>query len=47
MHPLFLLPFLTFLLLIGYLVWNWVSTRNSQDPAKNKSGIGGPNDPMS
>ena len=44
-HPLYLLVFATFLLLIGFLVWSKISTKRSQ---KGKtSGLGGPNDPLS
>jgi hypothetical protein len=46
MHPLFLLAFATFAVVAGFGVWNYRSTRNLQNPDANKSGIGGPNDPM-
>ncbi len=45
-HPLYLLAFLTFLLILGFLVWNLVSVRRKQQTGGKTSGLGGPNDPM-
>ena len=42
MHPLFLLAFATFVLVVAFLVWNRVSTKRHKAP-----GVGGPNDPIS
>jgi hypothetical protein len=47
MHPLYILAFATFLLVIGFGVWNWISTRRHQKTGGNVSGLGGPADPMS
>jgi hypothetical protein len=47
MHPLILLPLLTFILLIGFLVWNYVTTKEHQRTGgKKASGIGSPKDPL-
>jgi hypothetical protein len=46
MHPLILLPAVTFLLLAGFLGWNWLSTKRSQETGGDTSGVGGPKDPM-
>jgi hypothetical protein len=46
MHPLFILAFATFVLIIGFLAWNVISVRRhrfSQDVA----GPGGSSDPLS
>jgi hypothetical protein len=45
MHPLFLLAFATFLLVVGFLVWNRISTKRHSF-GKNPAGPGGINDPM-
>ncbi len=45
-HPLFLLALATFVLVIGFLVWNVVSVRRNQATGGKTSGLGGPNDPM-
>jgi hypothetical protein len=45
-HPLYLLVFVTFLLVLAFLVWNLVSVRRHQKTGGKTSGIGGPNDPM-
>jgi len=45
-HPLYLLVFVTFLLVLAFVVWSLLSTKKSQLPGETKSGIGGPNDPM-
>jgi hypothetical protein len=42
MHPLFLLAFVTFVLVVGFLVWNRMSTKRHKAP-----GVGGVNDPLS
>jgi hypothetical protein len=46
MHPLFLLAIATFVLIIGFLVWNLISNRRHRFSRK-VSGIGGENDPLS
>jgi hypothetical protein len=46
MHPLWLLAFATFVLVIGFLVWTRVSTGRHRFGA-NPKGIGGINDPLS
>jgi hypothetical protein len=46
MHPVFILAFATFALIIGVLIWNIASTKKQQKTGGNTSGIGGPNDPM-
>jgi hypothetical protein len=46
MHPLFLLPMVTFVLIGGFLVWNFISTRRHRF-SRSVSGIGGENDPLS
>jgi hypothetical protein len=45
-HPVYLLAFATFALIIGLLFWNIASTKRNQKTGGNTSGIGGPNDPM-
>ena len=45
--PLLWLALATFLVIIGYLVWNLISVRRLQKHGPNVSGIGGPNNPMS
>ena len=47
MHPLYLLAFVTFLLVLGFLAWNLLSVRRHQKTGGKASGIGGPNDPIS
>ncbi len=47
MHPLFLLAFVTFLLVLAFLGWNWLSVRRHQQTGGKGPGLGGPNDPMS
>jgi hypothetical protein len=47
MHPVYILAFVTFLLLGGFLVWNLISVRRNQKTGGKTSGLGGPNDPMS
>ena len=46
-HPLYLLAFVTFLLVIEFLGWNLLSVKRNQQTGGKASGIGGPNDPMS
>jgi hypothetical protein len=46
MHPLFLLAFGTFVLIIAFLVWNRVSAARHSF-GRNPAGIGGVNDPLS
>jgi hypothetical protein len=46
MHPLILLPVLTFVLIIGYVAWSGLAVKRSQKPGRTK-GIGAPGDPMS
>ncbi len=46
-HPLYLLVFATFVLLIGFLVWNKLSIKRSLETGGKTSGLGGPNDPLS
>ncbi len=43
MHPVYLLAFVTFLLVIAFFAWQRIST-GMHNP--RKAGIGGPNDPM-
>ena len=45
-HPLYLLVFVTFLLVIVFLGWNLLSVKRNQKTGGKTSGIGGPNDPM-
>jgi hypothetical protein len=46
MHPLFILPVATFILLVGYLIWNYISTKRNLETGGDVSGLGGPKDPM-
>ena len=46
LHPVYLLAFATFLLVIGFLVWNLLSVRRNQKTGGKTSGLGGPNDPL-
>jgi len=46
MHPLILLPAITFILVIGYVGWSGLAVKRSQKPGRTK-GIGAPGDPMS
>jgi len=46
MHPLILLPAATFIILIGYLTWNWYSTKRNLETGGKTKGLGGENDPM-
>ncbi|HYZ64171.1 MAG TPA: hypothetical protein VE650_17110 [Acetobacteraceae bacterium] len=47
MHPVYLLAFAIFALVIGYLVWNRTSVRRNQATGGRTGGLGGPNDPLS
>jgi hypothetical protein len=46
MHPLFLLAFATFVIVVGFLAWNQISVKRHRFGEK-KTGIGGVNDPLS
>jgi hypothetical protein len=46
MHPLFLLAFATFVLVVGFLVWNRVSAGRHKF-GSNPAGVGGTADPIS
>ena len=45
MHPLFLLAIGTFVLVVGFLIWNRVST-GRHSFGQNPAGLGGENDPL-
>jgi hypothetical protein len=45
MHPLFLLAFATFVLVVGWLAWHKKAVKNQIEPGPT-TGIGGPNDPI-
>jgi hypothetical protein len=45
MHPLFLLAIATFVIVVGFLVWNKQSVK--KHPHGDSLGIGGKNDPLS
>jgi hypothetical protein len=45
MHPLFLLAFATFALVVGFLIWTRMSTARHSF-RRDVSGVGGPNDPL-
>jgi len=47
MHPLFILAFVTFIAVIAFGIWNWISTKRHQQTGGNVSGAGGISDPMS
>ncbi|MGD0102522.1 MAG: hypothetical protein ABSC06_00615 [Rhodopila sp.] len=47
MHPVYVLAFITFLLVLAFLVWNLLSLKEHQRTGGKITGIGGPNDPMS
>ncbi len=44
MHPVYLLAFLTLLIVAGVAIWSLWSTKRQQQPGPTKSGPGGPND---
>jgi hypothetical protein len=46
MHPLFLLAIGTFIIVVGFLVWNRMSVKNHPH-GDRATGIGGVNDPLS
>lgn len=46
MHPLLLLPLITFVLVLLYLFWNWYSTKRNLETGGETDGAGGKNDPM-
>ncbi len=46
MHPLFLLVFATFVLVIGFLVWNKLSV-DRHSFSHDTAGLGGSGDPLS
>jgi len=46
MHPLLLLPILTFVLILAYVGWSGLAIKRSEKPGRTK-GIGSPEDPMS
>ena len=46
MHPLFLLPAATFIIVVGYFAWSGLAVKRSQQPGETK-GIGSDADPMS
>ena len=45
-HPVYLLALATFVLVIGFLLWNLISVRRNQKTGGKTSGLGGPNDPL-
>jgi len=47
MHPLFLLAFLTFLLVIGFALWSHQSNKRRQKYGKSTTGVGRDADPLS
>ena len=47
MDNILLLALVTFVLLVGFLLWNRMSVKRHQETGGNTSGIGGPNDPLS
>jgi hypothetical protein len=46
MHPIWLLAFVTFVLVAGFLIWTRMSTSRHRF-GRNPAGIGGVNDPLS
>jgi hypothetical protein len=46
MHPVYLLAFLTLLIVAGVAIWSLWSTTRQQAPGETTSGPGGPNDPL-
>ena len=46
MHPIFILAFVTFLLIAAFLVWNVISTKRHKFNA-DVAGPGGSSDPLS
>ena len=47
MDNILTLALVTFVLLIGFLLWNRMSVKRHQQTGGNTTGIGGPNDPLS
>ena len=45
-HPLYILAFATFILVIGFAAWSYLSSHRHQQTGGRTSGIGGPNDPL-
>ncbi len=45
-HPVYVLAFLTLLIVAGLALWNLWSTKRQQQPGETTSGPGGPNDPL-
>jgi hypothetical protein len=47
-HPLYLLAFATFIVVLGFLFYNYISNKASQKTGGRgtSSGLGGPNDPL-
>lgn len=46
MHPVYILAFATFLLVLAFFGWNLLSTHRRIKHGRNVEGIGGANDPM-
>jgi hypothetical protein len=46
-HPVWLLAFVTLIVVMGVGIWSWLSTKRHQQTGGKTSGLGGPNDPMS
>lgn len=47
MDLILILALATFVLLIGFLLWNRASVKNQLQAGGSESGLGGPNDPLS
>ena len=47
MDNILALALVTFVLLVGFLLWNRMSVKKNQETGGNTAGIGGPNDPLS
>ena len=45
-HPVWILALATFVLVLGFAGWSWLSTKRSQETGGKTTGIGGPNDPL-
>jgi hypothetical protein len=46
-HPVWLLAFVTLIVVMGVGIWSWLSTKRHQQTGGKTSGLGGPNDPLS
>ncbi len=46
MHPVFVLAFVTLLLVVAFGIWNVVGTRRQQKHGTDIPGPGGKNDPL-